>query len=76
MDLTNSDDIQSEPTFPQLIQNKWKERAGTWLKLYENVYPAPCRSNDYAVHQEQAPHISARPPHTTPPAAQVLKTRS
>ena len=46
------------------------------LKLYENVYPAPCRSNDYAVHQEQAPHISARPPHTTPPAAQVLKTRS
>ena len=41
MDLTNLDDIQSEPTFPKLIQKKWKEKAETQLKLYENVYQLP-----------------------------------
>ena len=35
--------------------------------MYKNVYPAPCRSNDYAVDRTGAPHISGRLPHTTPP---------
>ena len=36
------------------------------LEENKNVYPAPCRSNDYAVDRAGAPHISGQPPHTTP----------
>ena len=36
------------------------------LEVYKNVYPAPCRSNDYAVDRTGAPHISGQGSRPTP----------